>query len=63
MSKILQRRHNAEPQKRNAVLLEESIGELALYFGVSFIAAKLRIIEFALIKELESISLQRKHLL
>lgn len=45
MREILQRRHNAEPQKRNAVLLEESIGELALYFGVSFIAAKLRIIE------------------
>lgn len=39
---ILKRKHETEPNKRNAVILEEAIEEIAVYFDVSKFAAKLR---------------------
>ena len=42
---ILKRKHETEPNKRNAVILEEAIEELAVYFDVSKLAAKLRTLE------------------
>lgn len=45
LNECLHRLHAEFPRMRNAELLEKAIDELAMFFGVSFLAAKLRAID------------------